>query len=503
MRKLLFLLLFLCTYTLGAQETEPIVDRLKGHIVYLSADELYIDSKKYDRDTDYFVIPQSSNAVIKGKAIDVGYGIEADKIGYNDYENIAKTKGKIFVMRWGAPEGNNPHSKYAPYSGLEQKVEIAKAKGARGIIFINQIKQVPNPQPEYGGEIISLGMPMVFLASDAYDKIKNPTKFKVEMKTEFVRKKKSASNILGYLDFGAKETVVLGAHYDHLGFGESGGSLFDGGKMIHNGADDNASGVALVIELMRYMQSQPDPNYNYLAALFTGEELGLYGSKTFVENPSVDLTSVNYMFNFDMVGRLNEDEPKLSINGVGTSPVWDELVKERTDWFDIVTTESGIGPSDHTSFYLHDIPAIHFFTGQHEDYHKPSDDEHLINYDGMRVTYKYLTSLMDALEDRPKIAFTKTKDETPKATAFKVTLGVMPDYMYDDGDGMRIDGVRDEKPAGIAGIEKGDIIIRLGEVEVTDIYSYMEALSKFGSGDSAKVLIRRGEEELEKEVTFF
>ncbi len=464
---------------------------------------LYIDNKKFEIESDYIVIPESGNAVIKGKVVDVGYGIEADKIGYNDYENVSKTKGKILIMRWGMPEANNPHSKYAPYASLEQKVKTAKERGAIGIIFINQVKQVDDPIAKYSGEIQNMQMPMIFLNQKAYARIKNPTKFKVEMKTEFVRVKKKASNVLGYLDMGAENTIVLGAHYDHLGMGESGGSLHAGSKAIHNGADDNASGVAMVIELMRYAQNNNLEGYNYLAIFFTGEELGLFGSKTFVENPTTDLATINCMFNFDMVGRLNEKEPKLSINGVGTSPFWTETIGERSDWFDIVTTESGIGPSDHTSFYLNDIPAIHFFTGQHEDYHKPSDDEHLINYPGMKVTFKYVAGLLEKLNATSKIEFTPTKDDTPKVSAFKVTLGVMPDYMYDDGNGMRIDGVRAEKPAGIAGLIKGDIIIKMGQLSVSDIYSYMEALSKFDSGDSTEVVILREGEEMTKEIVFF
>jgi len=464
---------------------------------------LYLEGKKYEIERDYIVVPESGNAVVKGKVVDVGYGIEADKIGYDDYENVNKTKGKIFLMRWGMPEANNPHSKYAPYASLEQKVKTAKAKGALGIIFINQVKQVQNPEADYTGVIQNLRMPMVFLKETAFARIKNPSKFKAEMKTEFVRVKKKASNVLGYIDHGAENTIVLGAHYDHLGYGESGGSLYTGGKVIHNGADDNASGVAMVIELMRYARENQLKNYNYLAIFFTGEELGLFGSKTFVENATVDLNTLNCMFNFDMVGRLDTEEPKLSVNGVGTSPFWDKVIGDSSDWFDIVTTESGIGPSDHTSFYLNEVPAIHFFTGQHEDYHKPSDDEHLINYPGMNVTYKYIAGLLESLNGHNKIVFTPTKDETPKATAFKVTLGIMPDYMYEKGDGMRIDGVREEKPAGIGGLLKGDLITKLGEVVVTDIYTYMEALSKFNSGDSTRVVILREGEEMTKEIVFF
>ena len=308
-------------------------------------------------------------------------------------------------------------------------------------------------------------------------------------------------NVVGFLDNGAANTVVIGAHYDHLGLGLPGASLYKGDPAIHNGADDNASGVAAMLYLAERLKASPLKNNNYLFIAFSGEEMGLFGSKYFVNNPTIELASVNYMLNMDMVGRLN-DEKALAVYGVGTSPVWKDAVMG-IDYAGIKTktTESGIGPSDHTSFYLKDLPVLHFFTGQHSDYHKPSDDSELINYKGIYEVANFMFKVIEEMDGKGKLEFTKTKDEQKKGASFKVTLGVMPDYVY-DGEGMKIDAVLDDRPAQNAGLEGGDIIIKIGDLEVKNIYDYMEGLSKYKKGDSATVKVKRGKKVLKKKVTF-
>ncbi|MCB9292165.1 MAG: M28 family peptidase [Lewinellaceae bacterium] len=313
---------------------------------------------------------------------------------------------------------------------------------------------------------------------------------------------RTGRNVLGYLDNGAEQTVIIGAHYDHLGHGIM-GSLNAGDPAIHNGADDNASGVAAMLRIAEELKSGRAKNNNYLFMGFSGEEMGLYGSKYFANNPTFDLAKANYMLNMDMVGRLNE-EKVLAVNGAGTSPAWKEVIEGLSiGGIQAKTTDSGIGPSDHTSFYLKDIPVLHFFTGQHTDYHKPSDDAELVNYQGLLLVTDYILALIEELDDNGELAFTKTKDEdeSRKAAAFKVTLGVMPDYVY-SGEGMRIDGVIDGRPGAKAGLENGDIIIKIGDTEVKDIYGYMEGLGKYKTGDKTIVVVKRGEEVLEKEVEF-
>lgn len=310
-------------------------------------------------------------------------------------------------------------------------------------------------------------------------------------------------NVVAYLDNGAENTVVVGGHYDHLGWGDVGGSLHAHEKAIHNGADDNASGIAAMLRMAEILaERKVGIQNNYLFIAFSGEELGLFGSKFFVNNPTIPLKSINYMLNMDMVGRLNK-ERVLAINAVGTSPVWNDLLPNiKRGRLNIKTTESGIGPSDHTSFYLKDIPVLHFFTGQHRQYHKPEDDVPLINFPGIYDVSEYLMAIIEGLDNKGKIAFTKTKQsEERSAAAFKVTLGVMPDYVY-SGTGMKIDAVIEGRVAHKAGLKDGDIVLKMGEIEVKDIYGYMEGLSKYKAGEKAPVVVKRGKEEVEVEVQF-
>ena len=309
----------------------------------------------------------------------------------------------------------------------------------------------------------------------------------------------TGNNVIGFINNKAENTVIIGAHYDHLGFGGEGSLYRDSKKAIHNGADDNASGVAILLNLAAKLKKK-NTNNNYLFMAFSGEEMGLLGSNYFVKNPTIDTQLVSYMINMDMVGRLKKDSA-LAVYGTGTSPIFKQTLKAHNDTFKLVLKESGVGPSDHTSFYLADIPVLHFFTGQHEDYHKPGDDSEKLNYEGMETISTYIFNIITDLNDNGKLAFRKTKNESEETPRFKVGLGVIPDYMF-DGKGMRIDGISEEKPAQKAGLKKGDIVIELGGKKVTDMMSYMKALAVFKKGDKSKVIVKRGEKEVEKEVQF-
>jgi Zn-dependent M28 family amino/carboxypeptidase len=310
--------------------------------------------------------------------------------------------------------------------------------------------------------------------------------------TDTVLKSVIGKNVIGFIDNGKLNTILVGAHYDHLGHGERGGSLStDKVDNIHNGADDNASGVAMLIELARALKQTKDNNYNYLFVAFSGEELGLLGSNYLAKHPVIDNKNINIMINMDMVGRLQNRV--LVVSGVGTSPDLKAMISEiNVDSVSYKFTESGMGPSDHTSFYLQDIPVLHFFTGAHADYHKPSDDAEKVNYVGMVSVGNIIYGALQKIDDHARLAFTKTKEEkNENAPKFTVTLGVMPDYLY-DGKGMRIDGVSDGKPAQVAGLQKGDVVTMLGSVAVLDMQTYMQALSKLSKGESTQVVVERG-----------
>ena len=315
----------------------------------------------------------------------------------------------------------------------------------------------------------------------------------------------TGNNVIGFINNNAKQTIVIGAHYDHLGFGGEGSLYRDKDKAIHNGADDNASGVAVMLNLADRLKIKNDKaeikdKNNYLFMAFSGEEMGLLGSNYFSKNPTIDAKTINYMINMDMVGRMKADST-LAVYGTGTSPMFKQTLKANNEKFKLVENESGVGPSDHTSFYLIDIPVLHFFTGQHEDYHKPSDDSEKLNYEGMNLISDYIYSIISDLDDNGELAFRKTKNESEETPRFKVGLGVVPDYLY-DGKGMRIDGTREDTPAFDAGLQKGDIVIKLGDSTITDMMSYMRALSVFDNGDDANITVKRGEETIETKVKF-
>lgn len=308
----------------------------------------------------------------------------------------------------------------------------------------------------------------------------------------------TGTNVLAYIDNQAENTIIIGAHYDHLGYGSE-GSLHRGDKEIHNGADDNASGVAVMLDLAGKLKTANSSN-NYLFMAFSGEEMGLLGSNYFTKNATLDLSKANYMINMDMVGRLKQDST-LAVYGVGTSPRWKQTLSATNPGFKIVENESGVGPSDHTSFYLQDIPVLHFFTGQHDDYHKPGDDTEKLNYEGMDAISNYIFDVITELDKSGKLAFRKTKNESEETPRFKVGLGVVPDYLF-DGEGMRVDGISEDKPAQKAGLQKGDIVIKLGDSAIVDMMSYMRALSVFQAGDSTQVVVKRDGKTVEASIQF-
>jgi Peptidase family M28/PDZ domain len=314
---------------------------------------------------------------------------------------------------------------------------------------------------------------------------------------------KQARNVVAYLNNNAPNTVVIGAHYDHLGHAEYGNSLYAGNdKPIHNGADDNASGTAAVIEMARLLKTSASKNNNYLFVNFSGEELGLFGSKYFVEHLPKNIAPINYMINMDMVGRLHKDGG-VAVNGIGTSPTFAAMFKNiKADSFSVKTSESGIGPSDHTSFYLKNYPVLFFFTGTHSDYHKPTDDIEKINFRGEALVIHYINQLIDSLDSKGKLVFTKTKnDDNKDSPKFKVTLGIMPDYVY-EGKGIRVDGVSDNRPAAKAGIETGDVIMQLGKHKTDDMQLYMKALAAHKKGDTIKVKVIRNKKVKRLKLTF-
>ncbi len=406
---------------------------------------------------------------------------------------------------------NNPHFDLADYIRTNSKK--AKSKGASAVILYNTSSVDDKLVFEPKDKTEQMLIPVLYVSKETAQKyFKDPSAtLNVKLKTNIGEKKRIGHNVIGYIDNGVATTVVLGAHFDHLGYGEDGNSMIRNFTvpMIHNGADDNASGTAAVIELSRKMKTSSAKNNNYLFIAFSGEELGLFGSKYFTEHPTIDLKSIDYMINMDMLGRLNDSTKLVTVGGYGTSPTWGEVFsgitttsKKNIPSFNIRYDSSGTGPSDHTSFYRKDIPVLFYFTGLHSDYHKPSDDYDKINYNGELKIIEQIYSVIETMNNKGRLAFIKTREtQTTSSASFKVTLGIMPDYTY-SGTGVRADGVSDGRPAQKAGIKAGDVILQLGEYNVSSLENYMQALGKFNKGEKTKVKFKRGNETLEATVEF-
>lgn len=403
----------------------------------------------------------------------------------------------------------NPH--FSLMETIRVKAKEAGEKKATALFVFNTSST--NDEISFNGKDKSATatIPVVYITKEGVKKyFSDPSAtLDIKLKTEIGNKKRSGSNVVGFIDNKAATTVIVGAHFDHLGYGEDGNSLERNGKYVHNGADDNASGVAAMIELARMLKASGLKQNNYLFIAFSGEELGLFGSKYFVNNPTVDLSSVNYMINMDMIGRLNGANPVLTVGGFATSPSWasaysqtgkkglySQSLKFRFD-------SSGTGPSDHTSFYLKGLPVLFYFTGLHTDYHKPSDDFDRINYNGQMAVVKHIYSLIES-QNKPanKLAFTKTKEmQTATTASFSVTLGIMPDYAF-SGAGVRVDAVSEDRPAQKIGMKAGDVIVQLGDQQVSSLEQYMQALGKFKKGDKTTVHYIRGNQKLSAPIVF-
>jgi hypothetical protein len=299
-------------------------------------------------------------------------------------------------------------------------------------------------------------------------------------------------NVIGFLDNQSNRTTVIGAHYDHLGRNEHlQSTAVDSYGEIHNGADDNASGVAAVLEIARsLLEDSIVENSNFIFAFFSGEEDGLIGSKLMVEALITDSVNITCMINLDMIGRMDTLRT-INIGGFSTSPEFGPILERNNHFkFNIKIDSSGIGPSDHTSFYLKNIPVLFFNTGTHQDYHKPSDDHEKINYQALLEITEYVNLISVDLSSIEKLNFTPTRSISRSKPQYKVKLGIMPNYSF-AGKGVLIDGVSAGKPAEIGGLQNGDIILEINEMEILDIYSYMNSLSLLQMDKDITVKINR------------
>lgn len=396
-------------------------------------------------------------------------------------------------------------NKTNPHFDIEEEIKktanALAAKGATALFLYNTSILTDNIRYNKNDKSPAVKIPVIYITKEGYDHYfsDHAATLAVELAVFIAEKKRTARNLVGFINNNAANTVILGAHYDHLGYGEDKTAL-DTGHLIHNGADDNASGTAALIELARMLKKKAPVNNNYLIINFSGEELGLLGSKYWLDNPTTTITP-NYMINMDMVGRYDTSH-KLTIGGYGTSPVWGEVFSKPATTLVTRFDSTGSGPSDHAAFYRKDMPVLFLFTGSHSDYHKATDDWDKINYTGQRDIVKLVYQIIETTDSKGKLPFTKTKDpQTGRSSGFKVSLGVIPDYGF-TGTGMRIDGVSPGKLAEKIGLQTGDILLQLGEYTFIDVNSYMQSLGKFNKGDKTQLKIKRGKEEKTFDIVF-
>ncbi len=498
-------------------------------IDYGEVNQLEIDGTTYEKGIDYIPLEFSSSSAVESDIVFSGYGFSIDdSIQWNDYAN-SDVEGKWVLVFIDGPDSDSPHSDFAKHTPLRKKAMLARDNNAAGILFVNQagdddklipLKHSPN-STAVGISVLHIsrsiadglvGGRLEILQKELDEKLA-PNSFpitqrvnaEVSLKKEIVEVPNVLGMIRGSDSVLKDEYIVIGAHFDHLGYGGSGsGSLAPDSAVVHNGADDNASGIAGILELAEKLSfNKKLLKRSIILMAYNAEEEGLLGSKYYVNNPTIDLSSVIAMINMDMIGRMSDN--KVTIGGTGTSPGFETLlndVNEKKE-MQLKMSPEGYGPSDHASFYINDVPVLFFFTGTHENYHKPSDDWEHINAIGEKqiVDLVYdLTIKLSSLDEKP--AFTEAGPKEPNQTrrSFKVTFGVIPSYGSQE-EGMEIDGAKKEGPAGKAGMKKGDVIIEIGGKEIKNIYDYMYRLGELKSGDVVEVKIKRGEKVLSLKVT--
>jgi hypothetical protein len=407
-------------------------------------------------------------------------------------------------------EEDDQARKYDRYSAIANKISTALDHGATGVFLYTPADHDDTLIGMGSTHVTPKDVPIIFLRRQGLEKLgldlESPDVVTAVGTTDLVRIRDTGYNVVGYLPGASDTTIVIGAHYDHLGYGGESSRYRGPERLVHNGADDNGSGTGALIEIARYFAEQPEPiRHSLLFIAFSGEEKGLLGSSHYVRNWTVDSSKVLMMINMDMIGRLATQEKGLAILGTGTC---DEF-KEYFDSVDmgklkVVFKESGSGPSDHTAFYNDSIPCLAFFTGAHKDYHTPSDDIDKLDFDGIATVANLVVDIVEHFDPfEGKLAFQRTKGGGPgsRMGELSVTLGIMPDFISEI-DGLGVDAVTPDKPADHAGILRGDIIIQMDDRRVGDIYDYMNALRKYRKGDSTQVRLVRGTDTLDVMVEF-
>ena len=482
-------------------------------------------------DTDFRPFSFSTSAAAEAELVFAGYGfqIEQEDLQWDDYASVDVKDKWVLILR-GVPGQQDGSSPYVNYSEDRGKALLASDHGAAGVMMVSGTGFDPKDAlVELRGKQHPLSIPVIHMTRSAADRILSSadadsisvldarintdlspgsfvTDLQLSITVDLQPMKMETANTIATLKGTdpalRSEYVVLGAHHDHLGMGGVGtSSRAPDTVAVHYGADDNASGVAGVIEISEYLVTR-SPSRSILFTTFGAEEMGLVGSKYFTENPPIDLSLVQVMINLDMVGRLNDDR-QLQIGGIGTSPGFQALLDSlnRKYNFNLKFSNEGFGPSDHAAFYAKDIPVLFISTGAHPDYHTPSDHPVSINLEGAGDVIKYAADVAEALANKKeRIAFNEAGPKVRGSSRGRrggITLGLMPDVTYDGNDGMPVMFVTEGKPAAVGGVQKGDVILAIEGKSVGNVYDYMSRLASLKEGMDIVVTIRRGEDEMD------
>lgn len=491
---------------------------------------LSVDGNGFHVEKDFLPYAFSSNTEVSGKAVFAGYGldIERDTLKWSDYKGI-DAEGKWVIAFQGDPDMDNAHSPFVEFSSERSKALVATDKKAAGLILVAPPKFSDKDElsPLFFDKNSSrYPIPVIQVTRAVADKILEGTgKTIASLEKQILENKKSVSveavktikaavnvslvenqsqnvvaKVTGNDPVLKNEVIVVGAHFDHLGMGGPGsGSRMVDTIAVHNGADDNGSGVVTIIELAEKIAREKQNRRTVIFVAFGAEEMGLVGSKAFTANPPVDINSIKAMFNFDMVGRFDSKTKVLSISGTKTAVETEKLLNDLNPGFSLAFSEEGIGPSDHASFYLRNIPVFFVSTGAHPDYHTPNDDVQFINFEGTKMIADYAYKLITDVANRNQpLTFQEagSKFQRSRGGRFKVTLGVMPDYAGLEKRGMRIDGVTKGKPAEKGGLKQGDIITAIDGKKIGSIYDYMDRLKTLEAGKTISVDFIRDNKEM-------
>ena len=481
-----------------------------------------------DFEVEKFFLPYafSANTSISTGVVFAGYGLEVDRdtLQWDDYKGI-DVNGKWVLALQGDPDLENQQSPYIEFSSERSKALFATDNNAAGLILVAGKKYREKDElsslvfdknsARYSIPIIEVtrevankmlgGKTTVEALEAEMDSLKKPLSLKIDATvsatTNAIQKEAETRNVVALLpgiDKNLKnEYIVIGAHFDHLGMGGPGsGSRATDTIAVHNGADDNASGVAAIIQLAEKLAAEKSNKRSIIFAAFSAEEMGLVGSKVFVNKPPVETEKMVAMFNFDMVGRLDKTTKVLSIGGSQTSKESEALMTDLNSGFELTFSPEGVGPSDHASFYLQNIPVFFISTGAHPDYHTPNDDSEFINYEGTKQVADYAVRLIENVANRETdLTFQEAgpKFQRSRGGKYKVTFGIMPDFAGVEKRGLRIDSVTKGKPADKAGMKKGDIITAIEGKKVGGIHDYMSRLQTLETGQQISVDILRDE----------